>query len=69
MRSLSAATDFGMPWAASISPACSGIPLIEPISMVVPVGVRSAAARSRAVLYDSLRRLPEMPMIGGHGLS
>ncbi len=31
------------------------------VSSVIPGGISSAAARNRAVLYDALRRLPEIP--------
>src|SRR5207249_4349406 len=39
----------------------SGISSIETISSVVPSGKSSCAARSKALLYDFLRKLPAKP--------
>jgi hypothetical protein len=40
-----------------------GMPLMEAMSTVQPAGAAAAAARSRAALKESWRRLPAMPRI------
>ena len=62
MPSFSACTVAGMPSAASRSPSYSGMPRIEAMRSSTPAGISSAAARSKALLNEAWRRLPDRPM-------